>query len=111
MKPDFYKLLVEETTDALIATSPDGRVLCWSRGAETTFGYSSKEAIGRALSELIVPPDRLEEEKAFERQALASGVATYESFRRKKDGSLIHLNILTRVIRNEQGQVECFVMN
>jgi hypothetical protein len=27
MKPDFYKLLVEETPDALIAPSPDGKVL------------------------------------------------------------------------------------
>src|SRR5204863_10148938 len=35
----------------------------------------------------------------------------YESFRRKKDGSLIYVNVSTRVIRNEQGQVECFVTN
>src|SRR5439155_19550870 len=81
MKPDFYKLLVEETPDGLIATSPDGKVLHWNRGAETTFGYSSAEAIGRSLNELIVPPDRLEEESAIQREALAVGVATYESYR------------------------------
>src|SRR5207249_7031240 len=34
-----------------------------------------------------------------------------ESYRQKKDGSLIYINISTRVIRNEAGQVECFVTN
>ncbi len=111
MKPDFYKLLVEETPDALIATSPDGTVLHWNRGAETTFGYSSEEAIGRSLNELIIPHEQVEAEKAIQREAIASGVATYESYRRKKDGSLIYINISTRVIRNEAGHVECFVTN
>src|SRR3989442_15056905 len=111
MKPDFYKLLVEETPDALIATTHDGKVLHWNRGAETTFGYSSAQALGCSLNELIVPPDRLEEEQAIQRGALETGTATYESFRRRKDGSLIYVNISTRVIRDEQGQVECFVTN
>src|SRR5438034_1428082 len=100
MKPDFYKLLVEETPDGLIATSPDGKVLHWNRGAETTFGYSSEEAVGRSLDDLIVPPDRVEEELAIQRQALETGIAaTYESFRRRKDGSPIYVNISTRVVR------------
>src|SRR6058998_1291398 len=82
MKTDFHKLLVEETSDALIATSADGTVLHWSRGAETTFGYASEETVGRSLNELILPPDRLEEEQVMQRQVLEAGVATYESFRR-----------------------------
>src|SRR6267154_5419081 len=77
MKMDYQKLLVEETPDALIVTSADGKVLHWNRGAETTFGYASAEAVGCSLSELIVPPDRLEEEQAIQRQALETGVATY----------------------------------
>jgi CheY-like chemotaxis protein len=45
MKPDFHKLLVEEAPDALIATSPDGKVLSWNRGAVCTFGDSQAEAV------------------------------------------------------------------
>ena len=62
---DFPKLLIEETPDALIATAPDGKVLYWNPGAETTFGYTSEEAIGRSINDLIVPSDRLEEEQAI----------------------------------------------
>jgi PAS domain S-box-containing protein len=112
MKTNFHKLLVEETPDALIASSADGTVLYWNRGAETTFGYSSEEAVGRSFDELIVPPGQLDEALAIRGEALRTGIATtYESYRQKKDGSLIYINISTRVIRDDQGQVECFVTN
>src|SRR5882724_5164251 len=104
MRTDFQKMLVEETPDALIASSPEGNVLYWNHGAETTFGYSTEEALGRSLDELIVPADRLEEEKSILRDAVKTGVAAiYESFRRRKDGSLIFINISTRVVRDEHG--------
>lgn len=111
MPADFHKLLVEETPDALIATSPEGEILHWNRGAETTFGYASEEAVGHSIFDLIVPPDRIEEEKAIQREALQFDVATYESYRRRKDGSLVYINISMRAVRNAQGQVECFVAN
>src|SRR4051812_20183871 len=108
---DFKGILVDGTPDALIATSPDGTVLFWNRGAENTFGYPSVEATGRSIYELIIPIDRIDEERAIQNDALRTEVATYESVRRKKDGSLVHINISTRAIRDAQGQVEYFVTN
>ena len=43
---DFEKRLFEELPDAVIATTAEGRVLYWNRGAETIFGYPSSEAEG-----------------------------------------------------------------
>src|ERR1051326_8277907 len=60
---DFEQLLREQTPDAVVATGPDGRVLYWNKGAEFLFGYTPEEALGRTLEEIIVPPDRVEEEK------------------------------------------------
>src|ERR1700680_2699398 len=37
-KSGFEKLLLDESPDALIATTTDGRVLYWSRGGESIFG-------------------------------------------------------------------------
>ena len=59
---NYEKLLLAETPDALIALAPDGRVLYWNPGAEATFGYTSEEAVGHSLYELIVPPDYIDEE-------------------------------------------------
>jgi protein-histidine pros-kinase len=105
---DYLKLLVQETRDALIATDPDGKILCWNRGAENTFGYTADEATGRSLDELVVPPDRIEEHRAFRRQVIETGTAVYESVRRRKDGSLIYINIATHGVRDDQGTVKWF---
>jgi two-component system, sensor histidine kinase and response regulator len=108
---NYEKLLLAETPDALIALAPDGRVLYWNPGAEATFGYTSEEAVGHSLYELIVPPDYIDEEMAIQRAALEANGATRESIRHRKDGSLIYITISTRAVRDAHGELECFVTN
>jgi PAS domain-containing protein len=67
---------------ALIALTPDGKVFYWNPGAEATFGYTSEEALGHSLNELIVPSDRIDEEVAIRRKALETKAVTRE--RRQK---------------------------
>ena len=110
MKTDFGKLLLDESPDAVMATSRDGKVLYWSKGAEVLFGYTSAEAVGRAVSELIVPPDRIEEEHKILLEALETGFSAYESVRRRKDGSPVYVDISSRAVRDAQGKVE-FVLS
>ncbi|MDQ1636791.1 MAG: hypothetical protein QOF62_130 [Pyrinomonadaceae bacterium] len=89
-----------------MALSSSGEVVYWNKGAEHTFGYSRDEALGRQLSELIIPADRLEEEEKFFNEVIHSGYSSFESQRRKKDGSVIDVEISTKVIRNDQGLVK-----
>ena len=98
--------LLDNSPDAMMALSPEGNVVYWNKGAEHTFGYSRDEAIGRELSDLIIPADRVEEEEEFFKEVRDSGHLTFESFRKRKDGSLIHVNISTRVILDDQGRVK-----
>jgi len=110
MKTDFGKLLLDDSPDAVIAASREGKVLYWSTGAEALFGYTSAEAVGRAVNELIVPPDRVEEERKILGEALETGFAAYESVRRRKDGSPVYVDISSRAVRDAQGKVE-FVLS
>jgi len=51
----------------------DGRVINWNKRAETIFGWSSSEIIGKTLSETVIPPHyRESHEKGLER-FLATG--------------------------------------
>ena len=93
MKVDFDKFLLDESPDAVIATSREGKVLYWSKGAEAVFGYTRAEAVGRAINELIVPPERVDEEQKILREALETGFSAYESVRRRKDGSPVYVDI------------------
>jgi PAS domain S-box-containing protein len=53
--------VVEAAGDAILITTPDSLIQTWNAGAERLFGYSAEQARGRAVHELVVPPDRREE--------------------------------------------------
>lgn len=63
MPPDFDQLIANETPDAVILTSTRGEIVHWTKAAETVFGHTGAEAVGRMLDELIVPMDRIQEER------------------------------------------------
>jgi two-component system sensor histidine kinase/response regulator len=50
------QLLLDSSLDAVIGMDQDGRVVNWSSQAEHIFGYSSEQALGREVADLIVPP-------------------------------------------------------
>src|SRR5215510_4229866 len=89
----FADALVRESPDALIALAPDGRILFWSRGARSIFGYGEEEAVGRSLEDLVVPPDRRDEGKWAIDQAIRTGAAVFETVRIRKDGSRVDVDV------------------
>jgi PAS domain S-box-containing protein len=111
MQRDFESLVLEKSPDALVASTPDGKVLYWNAGAESVFGYTSAEAVNRRLGDLIVPPDRIEEERRIIRETLAGDLVTYESLRRRKDGALIYIDATCKAIRDAKGTVEFILLN
>ncbi|WP_229505936.1 response regulator [Massilia genomosp. 1] len=50
------RVILENSNDAFIALGVDGCITDWNTEAERTFGWSAADAIGRRLSELIIPP-------------------------------------------------------
>lgn len=50
------KMLLDSVLDAVISMDHNGMVVGWSPEAERIFGYSSDQALGRDLAELIIPP-------------------------------------------------------
>ena len=83
--------LFEQAPQAITLVDRDGMVVRVNREFERLFGYSLGEAVGRRLSELIVPADAQEEfERRTEQVAQGQRVET-ESVRRRKDGSPLHV--------------------
>jgi PAS domain S-box-containing protein len=104
---ELARLLWEETPDAIIAISGEGKILFWNRAAESIFGYARAEAVGQSLTALVVPTEYFETETRILEQALSTGLAVYESIRRRKDGSLVHVSISSRAVRDEGGRLRC----
>ncbi|MDH4415732.1 MAG: PAS domain-containing sensor histidine kinase [Acidovorax sp.] len=95
----------EQNPDALLVLSPDGCVLSWNPAAEAIFGYLQAEVLGRSVLDLIVPPDRVQEEARMRAEALCASSVVHESVRRRKDGSLVHVNVSTKAVCDEEGRL------
>jgi PAS domain S-box-containing protein len=61
--------ILEHSTNAFVAMAADGTITAWNRAAESTFGWTVEEAIGREMADTIVP-------ESF-RGAHRSGLARY----------------------------------
>ncbi len=99
-------VLVDASPDALVAVSENAQVLFWNHGAETIFGYSREEAVGRSLFDLIVSPDRREEERRFLAETIVTGSAATEAVHRRKDGALVHVNVTGKAVHDTPRHVE-----
>jgi PAS domain S-box-containing protein len=105
----FAHCVVEASTDALLAVDETGTVRFWSPGARAMFGYDAAEAMGRTIFELIVPPGQAAATGAHLAESLQQGAFAYECMRRRKDGSLLHVDLTATVVRTADGRVD-FIM-
>jgi PAS domain S-box-containing protein len=67
------RLILDNAHDAFIAMSADGRIAEWNRHAEITFGWPRADAVGRVLSETIIPPQFREAHTRGVARFLATG--------------------------------------
>ena len=67
--------ILKAALDAIISIDIDGRVVAWNQSAERLFGYSAKEAIGRHMDELIIPPALRPRHRAGLQRMMAGGEA------------------------------------
>lgn len=100
-KVEGLALLVDECFEAIIGLSVDGVVRSWNPGAESLYGYSADEIIGRPLAVLDVSP------------APREGIAppreprVHEVRRRHKSGQeLVVMASVSRVARARPGAIE-----
>lgn len=85
--------IVESSSDAVVSKDLRGIVESWNQGAERLFGYSAAEMIGKSIT-LLIPPERLsEEEHILGRISRGERVSSYETVRRRKDGSLVDVSL------------------
>jgi two-component system CheB/CheR fusion protein len=97
--------IVTSSEDAILSFTVDGIVTSWNRGAESLYGYSSLEIIGRPLA-VIVPSERIGEfESNLERLNRDERVGSYETERVHKNGARLRVLLSVSPIRNEKGEL------
>lgn len=98
--------IVASSADGIIGKTLDGTVTSWNKGAERLFGFSAQEAIGRRLTELVVPEAlKHEETEILSTVKAGSHVPSFNTLRQDKYGKLIPVSVAVSPIRNSAGAV------
>ena len=97
--------VVESSDDAIITKDLNSTITSWNSAAETMFGYTADEAIGRSIRMLI--PDELQSEEDVVLAKIRAGekIDHYETVRQRKDGTRLSISLTVSPIRNDQGEI------
>ncbi len=98
--------ILETVLDAVVVMDRDGIVRAWNHHAEAIFGWSSAEAIGQNLGELIVPPALRQAHHRGLRRYNAKGVARVLDTRLelnglRKDGGEVPVELSITLVSRE----------
>lgn len=97
--------IVESSEDAIISKDLFGMITSWNAAAERLLGYTAAEAIGQSVT-MLIPTERQNEEPAIlERIRRAEQIDHYETIRRRKDGSTLHVALTVSPLLDRHGVV------
>jgi PAS domain S-box-containing protein len=101
----FLATIVQDSADAIIAFSPSGTILTWNRGAETVFGYTSAEAIGKPVSMTVVPERHQVLAAVLEQARAGQAIPHHEGIGMHRDGRRIPCWVSASAVRNAAGEL------
>jgi len=97
IRPQFPWLdeLFEQVPEAAVILSADDRVLRVNREFTRLFGYRQDEVVERPIHDLIVPEDLVATAREYTQMRKDGGRLEADTVRKRKDGTQVHVSILT----------------
>jgi two-component system sensor kinase FixL len=97
--------IVASSEDAIVGKTLEGTVTDWNRSAETIFGYSADEILGRSITMLLPPGLENEEAEILQRIGRGERVEHFETKRLRKDGNVIDVSVTISPVFGRQGEI------
>jgi len=97
--------IVESSNDAIVGKTLNGIITSWNKAAESLFGYSAEEAIGKPITMII--PAELHQEEVGIIGKLRRGIRIehFETVRKRKDGRLVQVSLSISPIKDGTGKI------
>jgi PAS domain S-box-containing protein len=90
----YLESLLELSPTAIVTIDLDENVTSWNPAAESLFGYSRQEAIGRNVDELVARSDAMRAEAVdANTRALKGGEVRLTTRRTRRDGALVDVDV------------------
>ena len=97
--------IIDSSEDAILSKDLNGIITSWNRGAESIYGYTPEEVIGKHIS-LLIPDDRPSEiSEILGKIAQGESIEHYESVRVTKDGRRLNVSISVSPLHGASGEI------
>ncbi len=90
----YLESLLSISPAAVVVLDAEERVTDWNPAAAGLFGYSAEEAVGRPIDDLVFGESGREEGREITREAMRAGRAQRITLRRRRDGTLVHVELM-----------------
>ena len=87
------RTVIDTAQDAIISSDQDFNILEWNAAAERLFGWTRQEALGRRLSELLIPEGRRAAHLAIEEAIRRRELDRVEIAVQRRDGKEVPLEV------------------
>jgi PAS domain S-box-containing protein len=92
----YFQSLLEISPAAIVVTDLEAKVVSWNPAAESLFGYTPDEAVGRLLDDLVATRPDLHDEAVDFSAAAARGERVQATAKRtRKDGTLVDVLLVS----------------
>ncbi|MBZ5673612.1 MAG: response regulator [Acidobacteriia bacterium] len=102
----FLASIVESSDDSIIGTDLDGMILSWNHGAETLFGYTAEETVGKHITLLFTQARRADYLNSLDKIRRQEHIERFESIRVGKNGMPIDVSVILSPIRDTLGRLQ-----
>jgi diguanylate cyclase (GGDEF)-like protein/PAS domain S-box-containing protein len=96
--------ILDQIHESVITMDLGGYITGWNKSAETLFGYSAAEAIGRHILFLYADPDSDDESEGLRDALLEEDAPELEVRRRRKSGEVFWASLQLSLSRDESGE-------
>lgn len=90
-----FRAISTSAMDAIILSDEEDRVIYWNPAAEKMFGFTEREAVGRKLAELVIPPHVHNKHGELLKELLKHPISKkhFGYLALRKDGSLFPIDL------------------
>jgi PAS domain S-box-containing protein len=101
--------IVENTDDAIVATTLTGIVCAWNQAAERLLGYSAEQMLGQDVAGMVPMDRRTHLAACLDRVSRGENILRYDGVCQSKDGRRVDVSVTFSPIRGAGGEVTAVV--
>ena len=99
---EYLENVIANSVDAIGIVDRHGKFILWNRRAAEIYGYQLEELADKTAFELYADPDELE--RMLGRLRRAGVVREFEILMKKKDGTIVPMDISISLLKDDQGR-------